>query len=357
MKMEDYLEEITDDNSENTDSSDDFQELYEHYRFIADKGQSLLRVDKFLSVRIENASRNRIQNAADSGFILANGVPVKSNYKVKPEDVISIVMDRPRREMEIIPEDIPLNIIYEDNDVLVVNKAPGMVVHPGHGNYSGTMVNALAWHFRDNPKFDMNDPRLGLVHRIDKDTSGLLVVAKNPLAKTLLGLQFYNKSTQRKYRALVWGNIKEDTGTIEGNIGRHLRDKLLMTVFPERDHGKTAITHYTVLERYGYVTLVECQLETGRTHQIRVHMKYIGHTIFNDERYGGDQILKGTTHTKYKQFINNCFDICPRQALHAWTLGFIHPRDSRKMFFETELPEDMSNLIDKWRSYSQQVFE
>lgn len=297
------------------------RELYEHFRFVADKGQSLLRVDKFLVSRLENASRNRIQQAAEAGCILVNGVAVKSNYRVKPLDVVAVVMDRPRYEFEIIPQDIPLNVVYEDEDVLVVNKQPGLVVHPGHGNYSGTLVNALAYHFRNVPQYDVSDPRLGLVHRIDKDTSGLLVIAKTPEAKTNLGLQFFHKTTQRKYVALVWGTMEENDGRIEGNIGRSLKDRLQMTVFPDGDYGKSAVTHYTTLERLGYVSVVECRLETGRTHQIRVHMKYIGHTLFNDARYGGDQILKGTTFTKYKQFVQNCFEVCPRQALHAKTLG------------------------------------
>ena len=326
-------------------------ELYEHFRFIADRGQTLIRIDKFLTDRIENASRNRIQQAAEAGSILVNGTSVKSNYKVKPLDVISIVMDRPRREIEIVPEDIPLNIVYEDSDLMVVNKPAGMVVHPGHGNYTGTLLNAVAWHLKDDSSFDSDDPRLGLVHRIDKDTSGLLVIAKNPEAKTHLSSQFFNKTTQRKYLALVWGIIKEDEGRIEGNIGRHLKDRQLMTVFPNGDYGKPAITHYKVIERLGYTTLVECRLETGRTHQIRVHMKYIGHTLFNDERYGGNIILKGTTFSKYKQFIHNCFEVCPRQALHAKTLGFVHPKSKEEMFFDSSLPADLDALINKWRTY------
>ena len=261
-------------------------------------------------------------------------------------------MDRPRHQLEIIPENIPLNIIYEDNDLLVVNKPAGLVVHPGHGNYTGTLLNALAYYLKDNPEYDPSDPRLGLVHRIDKDTSGLLVVAKKPEAKSHLGLQFFNKTTQRKYHALVWGIVQENEGTIEGNIGRSLKDRLQMVVFPEGDHGKTAITHYKVLERLGYVTLVECRLETGRTHQIRAHMKYIGHILFNDARYGGDQILKGTTFTKYKQFVQNCFAVCPRQALHAKTLGFVHPTTGEEMFFDSEIPFDMTELIERWRTYS-----
>ncbi len=328
------------------------RELYEHFRFVADKGQSLLRVDKFLVTRLENASRNRIQQAAEAGCILVNGKAVKSNYRVKPLDTVSIVMDHPRYEFEIIPQDIPLDVVYEDDTVLVVNKPAGLVVHPGHGNYSGTLVNALAYYFRNTPDYDVNDPRLGLVHRIDKDTSGLLVIAKTPEAKTNLGMQFFNKTTQRKYVALVWGVMEKDEGTITGNIGRSLKDRLQMTVFPEGDLGKHAVTHYKTLERLGYVSIVECKLETGRTHQIRVHMKYIGHTLFNDERYGGDQILKGTTFTKYKQFVQNCFEICPRQALHAKTLGFKHPVTGKEMFFDSPIPQDMELLFDKWRNYT-----
>jgi len=349
--MEDLVEDI-DDLTEVTGFADDSEdEFYEHFRFIADRGQGLLRVDKFLVDRIEHASRNRIQSAADSGFIRANDKPVKSNYKVKPSDVITVVMDQPRRELEIIPENIPLQIVYEDDDLMVIDKPPGLVVHPGHGNYMGTLVNAIAWRMKDQQNFESNDPRLGLVHRIDKDTSGLLVIAKNPDAKTNLGIQFFNKTTQRKYLALVWGTVKNEEGSIEGNIGRDPKDKMRMIVFPDGTNGKTAVTHYRVLERLGFVSLVECRLETGRTHQIRVHMKYIGHTLFNDERYGGNEILKGNHHTKYKQFIHNCFEICPRQALHAQTLGFIHPRIGKEMFFESPVPEDMNKLIEKWRNF------
>lgn len=329
------------------------RQFYEHFRFVADRGQALLRVDKFLVLRIENASRNRIQQAAEAGCILVNGQAVKSNYRVKPLDIVSVVMDRPRYEFEIIPQDIPLDVVYEDDDVLVVNKQAGLVVHPGHGNYSGTLVNALAWHFRDTPNYDVNDPRLGLVHRIDKDTSGLLVVAKTPEAKTNLGLQFFNKTTKRKYIAVVWGAMEQDQGTIEGNIGRSLRDRLQMTVFPNGESGKHAVTHYHTLERLGYVSVIECILETGRTHQIRVHMKHIGHTLFNDSRYGGDQILRGTTFAKYRQFVHNCFEICPRQALHAKTLGFKHPRTGEEMFFDTDIPNDMQALIARWRQYTE----
>lgn len=333
------------------DQEQDSSELFEHYRFVADKGQGLLRVDKFIMTRIDGVSRNRIQNAADANCILVNGVAVKSNYKVKPNDIVTIVMDRPRREIEIIPENIPIEIVYEDQDLMVINKQAGLVVHPGHGNYTGTLVNAIAFHLKDTAGYDATDPRLGLVHRIDKDTSGLLVIAKNPEAKTHLSKQFFDKSTKREYIALVWGAVEQDSGRIEGNIGRNVRDRLQMSVFEDSELGKPAVTNYEVLERLGYVTLVKCRLETGRTHQIRVHMKYIGHTLFNDERYGGNIILKGTAFTKYKQFVQNCFNLCPRQALHAKTLGFIHPRTGKEMLFESSLPEDMTLMIEKWRGY------
>ncbi len=339
-----------DDLLDDIEPVNDEARLYEHFRVLVDKGQEPLRIDKFLFDRIPNASRNRIQKAADAGFIIVNGKAVKSSYKVKPCDAISVMMDRPRYENEVIPEDIPLDIVYEDAWLMVVNKPAGMVVHPGHGNYSGTLVNALAWHMKDDPHYDSNDPHVGLVHRIDKDTSGLLVIAKTPDAKTDLGNQFFQKTTRRTYRALVWGIIDENEGTVERNIGRNPKDRMQMAVLPD-DQGKHAVTHYRVLERLGYVTLVECRLETGRTHQIRVHMKHIGHTLFNDERYGGHEILKGTRFTKYKQFVNNCFNICPRQALHAMTLGFTHPVTGEAMDFTSELPEDMTRLLDKWRSY------
>lgn len=332
--------------------AEDGSELYEHFRFVADKGQTLLRVDKFLVARIEKSSRNRIQQAADAGCILVNGKAVKSNYRVKPFDVVSVVMDRPRYELEIIAEDIPLDIVYEDKYLLVVNKPAGLVVHPGHGNYHGTLVNALAYHFRDNPDYDVNDPRLGLVHRIDKDTSGLLVVAKTPDAKTALGKQFFNKTTKREYVAVVWGIPTPPIGRIEGNIGRSLRDRLQMAVFPAGDYGKHAVTHYEVIEPLGYVSVVKCRLETGRTHQIRVHMKHIGHPLLCDARYGGDEILRGTTSAKYRQFVANCFSLCPRQALHARTLGFVHPETGEEMFFTAPIPDDMVAMIDKWRNYS-----
>ena len=346
-----------DDITELDDSLDDIEpvssppELYEHFRVTVDKGQAPVRIDKYLFERIVNASRNRIQTAADNGYVMANGKPVKSSYKVKPLDVLTVMMDRPRYENDIIPEDIPLDIVYEDDDLMVVNKPAGLVVHPGCGNYHGTLVNAIAWHLRNVPTYDPNDPQVGLVHRIDKDTSGLLVIAKTPDAKTHLGMQFYNKTTKREYNALVWGIIDEDEGTIEGNIGRNPKDRMQMAVMSDPTQGKHAVTHYQVLERLGYVTLVKCVLETGRTHQIRVHMKHIGHVLFNDERYGGHEILKGTHFSKYKQFVNNCFAICPRQALHAKTLGFVHPRTGKEMFFSSELPEDMTLLLEKWRAY------
>lgn len=323
--------------------------MYEHFRFVADKGQALLRVDKFLVDRLVKSSRNRVQQAAEAGCIRVNGRPVKSNYRVKPLDVVTVVMDRPRYELEITAEDIPLDIVYEDTDVLVVNKPAGLVVHPGHGNYNGTLVNALAYHFKDNPDYDVNDPRMGLVHRIDKDTSGLLVVAKTPDAKTHLGRQFFNKTTKREYVAVVWGVPSPVSGRIEGNIGRSLRDRLQMAVFPpDSDMGKHAVTHYQMIEDLGHVSVVKCVLETGRTHQIRVHMRHIGHPLFNDARYGGDQILRGNTSSKYRQFIANCMEICPRQALYARTLGFTHPRTGEEMFFSAPIPADMTALIDRW---------
>lgn len=330
---------------------DDARELYEHFRFVADKGQALLRVDKFLTERLQNSSRNRVQQAADAGCILVNGRPVKSNYRVKPLDVVTVVMDRPRYENEVLPEPIPLDIVYEDDTVLVVNKPAGLVVHPGHGNYNGTLVNGLAYHFKDNPDYDVNDPRMGLVHRIDKDTSGLLVVAKTPDAKTNLGKQFFNKTTKREYLALVWGCPSPSPGTIVGNIDRDPRDRLRMAVFdPDSGIGKHAVTHYEVLEPLGPVSLVKCVLETGRTHQIRAHMKHIGHPLFADARYGGDQILRGVNSGAYRKFVANCFEVCPRQALHARTLGFVHPVTHREMFFTSELPDDFKALLDRWRA-------
>lgn len=325
-------------------------DLYEHYRFTATEGQEPLRVDKFLMNFIENATRNKIQQAAKAGNILVNDTPVKSNYKVKPKDVVKVVLAYPPHENLLVAEDIPLNIVYEDDDVIVVNKEPGMVVHPGHGNYSGTLVNGLIHHIENLPK--NSNERPGLVHRIDKDTSGLLVVAKTEFAMAHLSKQFFDKTTERLYYALVWGNVADDEGTIEGHIGRSQKDRMQMAVYPDGEFGKPAVTHYKVIERFTYVTLVQCKLETGRTHQIRAHFKYIGHTLFNDERYGGDQILKGTTFTKYKQFVDNCFKVLPRQALHAKTLGFVHPTSGEFMKFESEVPEDIVACLEKWRRYS-----
>jgi 23S rRNA pseudouridine1911/1915/1917 synthase len=326
--------------------------LYEHHAFTVEKGQQPLRIDKYLMNFIENATRNKIQAAAKEGSIRVNGTPVKSNYKVKPLDEIRVLFSHPPHENLLVPEDIPIDIVYEDEDLLVVNKPAGMVVHPGHGNYSGTLINALTFHFENLPNNSSERP--GLVHRIDKDTSGLLVIAKTEEAMAHLSNQFAEKTSAREYTALVWGNMDDDEGTIEGNIGRHPKNRLQNTVF-EGDHedkGKPAVTHYKVLERLGYVTLVSCILETGRTHQIRVHMKHIGHTLFNDERYGGERILKGTTFTKYKQFVENCFKILPRQALHAKTLGFMHPKTGKWMSFTSEIPEDMQQCIEKWRGYT-----
>lgn len=325
-------------------------ELFEHYRFMASKGQEPLRVDKFLMNFIENATRNKIQQAAKQGHIWVNGATVKQNYKVKAGDEVKVMFEHPPYEFLLTPENIPLDIVYEDDSLLVVNKPAGMVVHPGHGNYSGTLINALVYHFENLPNNSSERP--GLVHRIDKDTSGLLVIAKTEAAMTHLAQQFFDKSSEREYVALVWGNVEEDKGTVEGHIGRNPKNRLQMTVYPNGEDGKEAVTHYKVLERFGYVTLISCRLETGRTHQIRVHMKYIGHTLFNDERYGGDKILKGTTFTKYKQFVENAFKILPRQALHAKTLGFEHPVTGEFMRFDTELPEDMVNCIEKWRGYA-----
>ena len=325
-------------------------ELFEHYKFKADKGQSPLRVDKFLINFIEHATRTKIQKAATEGNIKVNGNVVKSNYKVKAGDVVTVEYSSPKKEFELIPEDIPLNIVYEDDDFLIVNKDAGMVVHPGFGNYSGTLVNALAFHFKNLPNMGDED-RPGLVHRIDKNTSGILVIAKTEKSMTILAKKFADRELNRKYIALVWGDVKEDKGTITGHIGRSLKNRKVMTVFPEGDYGKHAVTHYKVLERFGYTTLVECKLETGRTHQIRVHFKQLGHPLFNDEEYGGNQILKGTTFTKYKQFVLNCFKICQRQALHAKSLGFSHPTTGKDVNFDSELADDMQLLIEKWRGY------
>ena len=327
-------------------------QLYEHFRFVVDSGQEPLRIDKYMLEKLQHSSRNRIQRAADAGFVHVNDRPVKRNYRVRPGDVVTLMLDRPRHDTSIEAEDIPLDVVYEDSQLMVVNKPAGLVVHPGVGNFTGTLVNALAWHLRDVKGYDPNDPEVGLVHRIDKDTSGLLVVAKTPDAKTKLGLQFFNKTTHRSYNALVWGNVKDDEGRIEGNIGRDPKDRLRMAVFaPDSGIGKPAVTHYRVIERFGYVTLIECILETGRTHQIRAHMRSIGHPLFADERYGGMEILRGERSASYRAFVQNCFSLCPRQALHARTLGFVHPTTGKQMDFTSEWPEDMRQLIEKWRTF------
>jgi 23S rRNA pseudouridine1911/1915/1917 synthase len=326
-------------------------ELYEHHRIVADKGQGLLRVDKFLFNRLEKVSRNKIQMAIRAGNVLVNNAAIKPNYRVKPEDLITVVLPYPHIEYELLPEDIPLNILYEDDHVIVVNKESGMVVHPGHGNYTGTLVNALAWHLKDLPLFQKGEIRPGLVHRIDKETSGILVVAKTEMALNKLAKQFFDRTTKRTYQAIVWGVPEPAEGTVTGNIGRSIRDRLKMQVFQEEENGKPAITHYKVLEQLGYVSLIECRLETGRTHQIRVHMEYIKHPVFNDERYGGDKILRGTVFSKYRQFVENCFGIMPRHALHAKSLGFRHPETGKDMLFDSYLPQDMQQVIEKWRKY------
>ena len=340
---------------EEIDEKQDNAELFEHFNFTADKGQEPLRVDKYLMNFVENATRNKIQSAAKAGNIFVNGVAVKSNYRVKSGDEVKVLLAFPPREKDIEAEDIPLDIIYEDDDLIVVNKDQNMVVHPGHGNYTGTLVNALKFHFDALPDNSETADRPGLVHRIDKGTSGLLVIAKNDIAMAHLAKQFFDKTSEREYVAIVWGDVKEDSGTIEGNIGRNPKNRLQMSVFPDGDEGKIAITHYKVLQRFGYVTMVSCRLETGRTHQIRAHMRYLGHTLFNDERYGGDKILKGTTFTKYKQFVQNCFKALPRQALHAKTLGFVHPTTGKMMRFESELPSDMKEVVEKWNVYSSNI--
>ena len=328
------------------------QELYEHYRINVDKGQGTMRIDKFLSGKFSYISRNRIQAAADANSVLVNNKAVKSSYKIKPNDVISIVLPNPPKEFKLIPENIPLNIVYEDDDLIVVNKQAGLIVHPGLGHQSGTLVNALLYHFENLPSKGRDDIRPGLVHRIDLNTSGIIVIGKSELAMTSLAKQFFDRTTKRTYLALVWGDFKENSGTITGNIGRSLQDRKIFRVFPEGDYGKHAVTHYKVLERFGYVTLVECKLETARTHQIRVHFKHIGHPIFNDDTYGGDKILRGTTFTKYKQFVENCFETVPRHCLHAKSLGFVHPTTKKEMLFDSELPTDMKEAIEKWRGYA-----
>ena len=339
-------------NLQDIDELEGEPQLYEHFRFVVDSGQEPLRIDKYMLEKLQHSSRNRIQRAADAGFVHVNDRPVKRNYRVRPGDVVTLMLDRPRHDTSIEAEDIPLDVVYEDSQLMVVNKPAGLVVHPGVGNFTGTLVNALAWYLRDVEGYDPNDPEVGLVHRIDKDTSGLLVVAKTPDAKTKLGLQFFNKTTHRSYNALVWGNVKDDEGRIEGNIGRDPKDRLRMAVFaPDSGIGKPAVTHYRVIERFGYVTLIECILDTGRTHQIRAHMRSIGHPLFADERYGGMEILRGERSASYRAFVQNCFSLCPRQALHARTLGFVHPTTGKQMDFTSEWPEDMRQLIEKWRTF------
>lgn len=327
------------------------QELFEHHRFKVDPGQSLVRIDKYLFSRMTNVSRTRIQNAASAGNIYVNGKPAKSSYKVKPGDLVQIVLPSPPREIELIPEDIPIDIMYEDNDVIVVNKQAGMVVHPAYGNYRGTLVNALMWHFRYLPLYETGDLRPGLVHRLDKNTTGIMVVAKNELSLNRLSRQFYERTTDRKYIALVWGTPSPPVGTITGHIGRNIRDRKIMQVFPDGSSGKPAVTHYRVIEDLGYISMVECKLETGRTHQIRAHFSHIRHPLFNDEEYGGNRILKGTTFSKYQQFVRNCFSILARQALHAKYLAFNHPVTGKRMEFDSDLPVDMKEVIEKWRNY------
>lgn len=347
MRSLDEEEFLMNDNDEAEE-----QELFEHENIIVDKGQGIVRIDKYLFQRLEGKSRNKIQQAAKAGNILVNGQAVKQNYKIKPLDEISIVMPHPPREIELIPEDIPINIVFEDEHILVLNKEAGMVVHPGYGNYTGTLVNALMHHLKDLPPVEGESIRPWLVHRLDKNTSGIMIIGKNEFAQAKLAKAFFDRTIDRIYHALVWGDVKEDEGTISGHIGRSLKNRKVMSVFPDGEHGKHAVTHYKVIERFGYVTLVECKLETGRTHQIRAHLQYIGHPLFNDETYGGDKILKGTNFTKYKQFVNNCFKIIPRHALHAKTLGFSHPVSGKKMHFNSDVAEDMNSVLEKWRNYS-----
>ena len=337
----------------NSDAELESEELYERLSFTVDKGQEPLRIDKFIMKRLENTTRNKIQQAIENEMVLVNDKPIKSNYKIRPFDKVIMFDNRHPDTNEILPENIPLNIVYEDDDILIINKPTGMVVHPGSGNYSGTLVNGVAHYLKQqNPHLQEDElPRFGLVHRIDKNTTGLLVMAKNAKAMSDLAKQFFNHTVHRRYIALVWGDFDKDEGTITGHVGRHERFRKLFTTYPDGEHGKEAITHYTVLERFNYTTLVECRLETGRTHQIRVHMQHTGHPLFNDDFYGGDKIVKGTVFTKYKQFVENCFTLCQRQALHAKELGFIHPTTKKQLHFESELPHDMQAVIDKWRSY------
>jgi 23S rRNA pseudouridine1911/1915/1917 synthase len=347
IMMEEKEQEILDNNDE----------LYERFNFTTDKGQEPYRIDKFLMNRIEGATRNKLQKAINAGLVEVNGKEVRPNYKVKPQDEIIVYSDLSPEETEVVPEKLPLNIVYEDQDIMMLNKPAGMVVHPGSGNYTGTLLNGIAWYLKQQKPDITEDelPRFGLVHRIDKNTSGLLVLAKTDKAMSNLAKQFFDHTVKREYIALVWGDMKNDKGTIVAHVGRNLRFRKLFEAYPEGDHGKDATTHYEVVERFGYVTLVKCVLETGRTHQIRVHMKYLGHPLFNDDFYGGDRIVKGTVYSKYKQFVDNCFSICPRHALHAKTLGFIHPASGKELFFDTELPDDMKQLIEKWRGYIKTV--
>jgi 23S rRNA pseudouridine1911/1915/1917 synthase len=349
-RMQSQLPKDTPDDQELNETSD---ELYERFSFKIDKGQDPLRIDKYLMNRIEGATRNKLQQAINAGMVMVNGKEIRPNYKIKALDEIIIYSDLSPEDTDVVPENIPLNIVYEDADLMLINKPPGMVVHPGSGNYTGTLLNGVAWYMRQqHPELSEETlPRFGLVHRIDKNTSGLLVLAKTDVAMRNLAKQFFDHTIRRKYMALVWGDIQKDEGTIIAHVGRHQRYRKLFEAYPDGEHGKEAITHYKVIERFGYVTLVECVLETGRTHQIRVHMKYLGHPLFSDDFYGGDKIVKGTVYAKYKQFVDNCFAICPRQALHAKTLGFTHPGNGKEMFFDTDLPDDISKVIEKWRSY------
>lgn len=333
------------------DDLDEQEELFEHFRYTIEKGQKPERIDKYLVNHMPNVTRNRIQNACIHGNILVNGKEVKPSYQIKPLDQITIVLPEPVREKELIPQDIPIKIVYEDDDIIIINKEPGMVVHPAFGNYSGTLMNALVYHFQNLPASAGTMERPGLVHRIDKNTSGLMVIARSESAMNQLAKEFFDRTIDRKYVALVWGDFKEDSGTITGNVGRNLKDRKIMDVFPEGEQGKHAVTHFRVLERFGYVTLIECKLETGRTHQIRVHMKYAGHPLFNDETYGGNRILKGTTFSKYRQFIENCFELIPRHALHAKTISFIHPKSGKRVSFDSDLPNDFVAVLEKWRNY------
>lgn len=353
--MSEFIFDDTDDLLEDDLLESPSEDRFEHFRFVVDKGQNPMRVDKYLTMHIVGISRNRIQLAADANCVFANEKPIKSNYKIKPNDIITVELNYPKNEFEIIPQDIPLNIVYEDADVMVINKEAGLVVHPGFGNFEGTIANAVAFRLKDTPDYDPENPRPGIVHRIDKNTSGLLVIAKNPAAKKNLSDQFFEKTTKRKYLALVWGRVKDDEGVIESYIGRDMKNRLRMANYDNEAQGKFARTRYKVVDRIGYVTLVECQLDTGRTHQIRVHMSSIGHTLFNDERYGGNEVLKGTNFSKYKQFVTNCFKLCPRQALHAQTLGFKHPSTREEMIFESALPSDMQQVIDKWKNYTNNI--